>query len=46
MQQGLLELETSPGAQLVTFMVRWLTGDEREKAWAAYGIIDEVEAYM
>jgi len=45
-RQGRVELETEPGTKPATFVVRWLSGDERSRAWARYGITDEVEAYM
>ena len=45
-RQGWVELETEQGAKPATFIVRWLSGDERSRVWARYGIIEDVEAYM
>lgn len=43
-RQGWVELETEQGAKPATFIVRWLSGDERSRVWARYGIIEDVEA--
>lgn len=46
MRQGRLELERGPGGEPATFRVRWLEGDDREEAWSAHGITEEVGAYL
>ena len=44
LKMGHLLVSTTQGD--IDFEVRWLEGKAREAAWARFGILDKVEAYM
>lgn len=41
-----IEWSWTQGGSDVDYEVRWLSGDERDRAWLRYGIVDEVGTYM
>ena len=45
-RQGHIEWASSNRADVVDYEVRWLSGDERERAWVRYGVVEDVGTYI